>query len=82
MKNLSVVVLALFLVAPAFGDEAQTQVVPASVNATVPNEVESLADLGSFLDQKVQEVTDLLTAKIAAELPELVNQETSANIKF
>jgi hypothetical protein len=86
MKNLSVVILALFLAAPAFSDEIQAPVVPVSlsVDATVVSEVDSLqlADLGAFLDKKVQEVTDLLTAKIAAELPGLVNQEASANIKF
>jgi hypothetical protein len=84
MKNLSVILISLLLVAPVFADEVQTQIAPVSLNANVSNEAESieLADLGAFLDQKVQEVSDLLSAKIAAELPALVTQETTANVKF
>ncbi|MES2673243.1 MAG: hypothetical protein V4660_03340 [Pseudomonadota bacterium] len=84
MKNLSVILISLFLAVPVLAEEVQTQIAPVSLNTNVSNEAESLelADLGAFLDQKVQEVSDLLSEKIAAELPALGTKETTANVKF
>lgn len=84
MKNLSVILISLLLAVPVVAEEVQAQVVPASLNTNVTNEAESLelADLGAFLDQKVQEVSALLSEKIAAELPALGTKETTANVKF
>ncbi|MES2822264.1 MAG: hypothetical protein V4732_01595 [Pseudomonadota bacterium] len=84
MKNLSVILISLLLAAPVLADEVQAQVVPAALNTNASNEAEGveLADLGAFLDQKVQEVSDLLSEKIAAELPALGAKETTANVKF
>lgn len=84
MKNLSVILLALVLAAPLSADEIQTPSNPAALTTNISNEVQNLelSDLGAFLDKKVQEVTDLLNAKIAAELPALATQEKAANVKF
>ncbi len=87
MKNLSVMLIALLLAAPVYADDVQTQTVPTSLNSistNILNDAESLelSDLGAFLDKKVQEVSDLLSAKIAEELPVIVKQEAADKVSF
>ena len=88
MKNLSLLVVALLLASPVLANEVQNQAEPLlilnAVDMNASNDAQNVeaTDLGAFLDKKVQEVSDLISAKIAAELPALVSQKTAANVKF
>ncbi len=88
MKKSSLVLVALLLVSPVFADEVQIQAEPelASISADTSASLNlqniDVADLGAFLDKKVQEVSDLLSAKIADELPALISEEVAVNTKL
>ncbi len=88
MKNLSLVIVALLLAAPVFADEVQTNAESKTTLALSDNKASvnlqniDIAELGAFLDKEVKAVSELLSAKIAQELPALANEEKAVNAKF
>ncbi len=86
MKRSSLVLVALLLAVPVFADETQAEplltLASADTSASINLQTIEAADLGAFLDKKVQEVSDLLSAKIADELPALISQDAAVNVKL
>lgn len=85
MKKSSLVLVALLLASPVFADNAKTEqlltLASADTSASVNLQVNEVSELSVRLDQEVKAVSELLSSKIAAELP-LISKETAVSVKF
>lgn len=86
MRKSSLVLVALLLASPVFADNVKSEqlLTLATADTTAAVSVKSTKenDLASDTDQEVKFYGRLLSAKIAAELPEQMAKEAVINVKF
>lgn len=86
MKKSSLVLVALLLASPVFADNVKNEqlltLATADTTAAVSVKTSKENDLASDTDQEVKFYGRLLSAKIAAELPEQLAKEAAVDIKF
>lgn len=86
MKNTSLVLVALLLALPVFADDVKSEqlltLAAADTKPVVNVQAVQEDDLAADTEQEVRFYGRLLSAKIAADLPEKMANEAAANIKF
>ena len=86
MKKSSLVLVALLLASPVFADNVKTEqlltLATADTTTAVSVKTGKENDLASDTEQEVKFYGRLLSAKIAAELPEQLAKEAAVNIQF
>lgn len=86
MKKSSLVLVALLLASPVFADNVTPEelLTLATADTTSAESVKASKenDLASDTDKEVKFYGRLLSAKIAAELPEQMANEAAVDIKF
>lgn len=86
MKKSSLVLVALLLASPVFADNVKSEplltLATADTSAAVSVNASKENDLASDTEQEVKFFGRLLSAKIAAELPEKMAKDAELNVKF
>lgn len=87
MKKSSLALVALLLASPVFADDVKSEqlltlAVADTGNAPVSVQAAKEDNFASDTDKEVKFFGRLLSAKIAAELPEQIAKEAAANVKF
>lgn len=87
MKKSSLVLAVLLLASPVFADDVKSEQLLTLASADTGNTVVSVQavkedSFASDTDKEVKFFGRLLSAKIAADLPEQIAKEAAVNVKF
>jgi len=86
MKKLSLVVVTLLLASSVFADDVKSEqlltLAAADTNASTQVQTVKVDEFAADTEQEVKFFGRLLSAKIAAELPEQMAKEATLNLQF
>lgn len=86
MKKISLVLTVLLLASPVFADNVQSEplltLATADTSAAVSVKTSQEDTLASDTEKEVKFFSRLLSAKIAADLPEQIAKEALVNVQF